>query len=179
MGTAQAKACDYRIKWCCMIQFHEKKHRLPAEYYHGEVSVAFTLCLQGGIRFRCDVDFFRTCKEILTTLAEQRRCIIPIYCFMPDHQHIMVTGTQPSSDAMKVIIAYKQRTGFWLSENHKAMWWQKGFYDHVIRGNEDIRSQALYILGNPVRKGMVKHWNDYSYSGSIGCSLDDVLSGLI
>jgi REP element-mobilizing transposase RayT len=162
-----------------MIHFYEKKHRLPAEYYHGEVSVAFTLCLKGAVRFRSDVDFVTTCKEILPTVAEQSQCIIPIYCFMPDHQHILVTGTQPPSDAMQVVIAYKQHTGFWLSENQKAMRWQKDFYDHVIKGNEDIRSQALYILGNPVRKGIVKHWSDYPYSGSIGCSLDDVLSGLI
>jgi len=29
--------------------------------------------------------------------------------------------------------------------------WQKGFYDHVVRGNEDYREIWKYIEGNPSR----------------------------
>ena len=161
------------------MRVHEKKHRLPSEYYQGEVSVVFTLCLKGDTHAFGDVEFTKTCREILVAVAEQHRCIIPVYCFMPDHQHFIMTGTKPASNVMKAVVAYKQRTGFWMSSNGKAMWWQKDFYDHVIKENEDIRMQVHYILNNPVRKGIVKNWCDYPYSGSIGCSLDDILLGLL
>jgi hypothetical protein len=59
------------------------------------------------------------------------------------------------------------------------MYWQKDFYDHVIKEKANIKTQAHYILDNPVRKGIVGDWRDYPYSGSVGCSLDDVLLGLM
>jgi hypothetical protein len=32
------------------MDIKEKKHRLPKEFYKGEVSAAFTLCLKGNIQ---------------------------------------------------------------------------------------------------------------------------------
>jgi len=161
------------------MPFREKKHRLPPEYYRGQISVAFTLCLKGDAQSIDDMGFIKICGEILAVVSLQHGCVVPVYCFMPDHQHFIMTGTEPASNVMKAVVAYKQRTGFWMSSNGKAMWWQKDFYDHVIKENEDIKTRARYILNNPVRKGMVKNWCDYPYSGSIGCSLDDVLLGLM
>ena len=157
----------------------EKKHRLPPEYYQGEVSVAFTLCLQGDAWSIGDMAFVKTCRKILAAVSVRHGCVIPVYSFMPDHQHIIITGTQPGSDVMKVIVAYKQRTGLWMSASSKTMRWQKNFYDHVIKEHEDIKMQVRYILDNPVRKGIVKHWRDFPCSGSIGCSLDDIVLDLV
>ena len=154
-------------------------YRLPPEYYRGGTSVAFTLCLKGDAQSIDDMDFVKTCRVTLTAVVAQHGCVVPVYCFMPDHQHIIMTGIQPDSDAMKAVVAYKQRTGFWMSGNNKAMRWQKDFYDHVIKANEDIKTQVLYVLNNPVRKGIVGDWRDYPHSGSIGYSLRDVLLSLI
>ena len=57
--------------------------------------------------------------------------------------------------------------------------WQKDFYDHIIRTNEDIVAQVKYILDNPVRKGVVLSWERYPFKGSIGCELEDILMGMI
>ena len=62
-----------------------------------------------------------------------------------------------------------------MSANKPMMRWQKDFYDHVIRTNEDIATQVRYILDNPVRKGLVLFWQEYSFKGSIGCNLEDFL----
>ena len=57
--------------------------------------------------------------------------------------------------------------------------WQKDFYDHVIKKEESIAKQVRYILNNPVRKGLVDLWDKYPYSGSIGINLEDILQGCL
>jgi hypothetical protein len=49
----------------------------------------------------------------------------------------------------------------------------------MIRSDEDVATQVKYILDNPVRKGLVKSWEEYPFKGSIGCKLEDVLNGIM
>jgi REP element-mobilizing transposase RayT len=156
----------------------EKKHRLPKAFYRGETSGAFTLCLKGDISvFSSEVATVFT--DILTTVVAKKGCIVPVYCFMPDHQHLIITGTESNSDPWQAIVSYKQRTGFWMSVNRPDMRWQKDFYDHVIRRHEDLATQVRYLLDNPVRKGLVSWWHEYLFKGSIGCKMEDILNGII
>jgi REP element-mobilizing transposase RayT len=163
----------------------EKRHRLPREFYKGTISVVFTLCLEKGVTdvasgFSLSEPKIVNCfTEILTPAINKESCIVPVYCFMPDHQHLMITGAQGDSDIWKVIVSYKQKTGFWMSTNKSGMRWQKDFYDHIIRANKDVATQVKYILDNPVRKGLVSSWEEYPFKGAIGCRLEDVLSGII
>jgi REP element-mobilizing transposase RayT len=66
-----------------------------------------------------------------------------------------------------------------MSANKPKIRWQKDFYDHVIRKDEDIAIQVRYILDNPVRRGLVSSWQEYQFRGSIGCKLEDVLNGIV
>jgi|MudIll2142460700_1097286.scaffolds.fasta_scaffold02222_6 REP element-mobilizing transposase RayT len=157
----------------------EKNHRLPREHYKGGISAAFTICLHDKASAFMRPDMVTVFTEMLGRAAIAERCIIPVYCFMPDHQHLIVSGTALDSDAWKVIVTYKQRTGYWLSRNAPHVRWQKDFYDHIIRKDGDLGVQVRYILDNPVRKGIVSSWRDYPYKGAIGCSLDDVLNGIM
>jgi REP element-mobilizing transposase RayT len=160
----------------------ERRHRLPKEFYKGQVSVAFTLCLKGdvaaGFSLR-ESEIVNIFIGILASVVTEAECIVPVYCFMPDHQHLIITGVQKNSDIWKAITSYKQKTGFWMSENKVNVRWQKDFYDHVIRRYEDIVTQVKYILDNPSRKGLVSSWEEYPFKGSIGCKMEDVLYGII
>ncbi len=98
---------------------------------------------------------------------------------MPDHQHMTITGTHEDADLIKIITGYKQKAGYWLSKNGAGIRWQKDFYDHVLKKNEDLSTQVRYILDNPVRKGLVSHWKEYRDKGSIGCDLDDTLDQIV
>ena len=159
----------------------EKAHRLPKELYRGEISVAFTLCLKrdignvgAGFSLR-EPEIVSIFTNILTSVVPKARCIVPVYCFMHDHQHLIISGTTTDANVWKAVVSYKQKTGFWMSENKPGMRWQKDFYDHVIRTNEDIVTQARYILVNPVRKGLVLSWQEYPFKGSIGWNFADFL----
>jgi hypothetical protein len=43
--------------------------------------------------------------------------------------------------------------------------WQKRWYDHILRRNQDVRKSGEYILNNPVRRGLVEDWHEYPYCG--------------
>ena len=98
---------------------------------------------------------------------------------MPDHLHIVVEGTQDEVNLLKFLNHYKQKTGFWMSQNRPGVSWQKDFFDHIIRKEEDLPTIIRYILENPVRKELVSDWQDYPFKGAIGCNLDDIVNGLV
>ncbi len=98
---------------------------------------------------------------------------------MPDHQHLIVTGTNPEADILKFIKAYKQKTGYWLVKSQINSAWQKGFFDHIIRKEEGLLNVAKYILDNPVRKSLIENWQDYPFKGAIGCQLEDLIESMI
>jgi len=157
----------------------EKSHRLPRENYQGEVTTAFTLCVADKKSLFQDPAVVNDFVKILITALENSNCLAPVYCFMPDHLHIILTGTEPQADLWKTIVTFKQKTGHWLSRNMPTVRWQKDFYDHIIRTEKTIATQVRYVLDNPVRKGLVSSWQEYPHEGAIGCSLDDVLIGII
>ena len=157
----------------------EKKHRLSRDFYKGKKYIAFTLCLKEKVQAFSDPSIVSVFTDILVTIITRSNCIIPVYCFMPDHQHIIITGTHDDSDLWQTIVRYKQKTGFWLSKNQPAVKWQKDFYDHILKTEKEVARQVRYILDNPVRKGLAESWEEYPFKGSIRCSLHDVLTGIM
>jgi REP element-mobilizing transposase RayT len=140
------------------------------------------LCLKGDVNSpgfpEREPELLNKFIDVLESVAAEMGCYFPVYCFMPDHQHLIITGRQKDSDIWKTIVRYKQKTGFWLSKS--GSWrWQKDFYDHIIKSNEDVAIQVKYILDNPVRKGLVRSWEEYPFKGSIGCRLEDILAGIM
>jgi REP element-mobilizing transposase RayT len=161
------------------MEYRERKHRLPLESYRGEVSVAFTLCLKGKRQCLNQNEIVTAFVDILDSVTGENKCIVPVYCFMPDHQHLIITGAGKGSDAWNAVLRYKQKTGFWMSRNRYEMRWQKDFYDHIMRNHEDLVAQVKYVLDNPVRKGLVSSWQDYPLKGAIGYKLEDILVGIM
>jgi len=85
---------------------------------------------------------------------------------MPDHLHVIITGTDPASDVYAAMRAFKQYSGFWLGRNQRDIHWQEDFYDHILRQEEDLARLITYILNNPVRAGICERWEDYPFKGS-------------
>lgn len=120
----------------------EKTHRLLRNFYQGFVSVAFTLVLKHP-SFRFDsLETVKAFTEILEEAAVNEKCRVPVYCFMPDHQHLILEGTDSGSDVWKVIVKYKQKTGYRACRTLGGTIWQKDFYDHIIRKDENLVTQS-------------------------------------
>lgn len=158
--------------------YKERKHRLPPDRYVGRVAVAFTLCIKGGgqpFRQKEVVDVF---QAFMNDAFTRCGCVSPAYVFMPDHQHVILTGLDDEADTRKAVVLYKQKSGFWFSRHMSDIQWQKDFYDHILRTEKEILPHVRYVLENSVRKGLVDSWEKYPYKGSIGCELSDVLMGV-
>ena len=154
----------------------QRKHRLPREAYTGEIVVAFTACVARQISPFTDASLVDTFKCFLSRASHTHGCRVLGYCFMPDHVHVALQGTRPSSDLRKAMSLFKQLSGYWLARNRPEVRWQRGFYDHVLRREEDILVHLRYIAENPVRRGLVDDWRDYGFTGSDVFDLRDMLA---
>jgi|SRR5580704_13145805 putative transposase len=157
----------------------EKRHRLPREHYRGDVNVAFTLCTARKVELFTDGEVVSVFVAILTKSVKKHGCIVPIYCFMPDHVHLLVSGQGESSDAWAAVVLFKQETGFWLGQHRQEIRWQKDFFDHVLRSDEDLGTQVRYIAGNPVRKNLVKDWREYPFTRAVEVQLNVTIGSAI
>jgi len=85
---------------------------------------------------------------------------------MPDHVHLLVgVGNRVPLPAFvgtwKSLCSHARR-----ARGRSGRFWQRSFFDRALRDNEPIEDTVLYILGNPVRKGLVATIRDYPLSGS-------------
>ena len=89
------------------------------------------------------------------------------YCLMPDHVHLLICP-ETGVDLVSFVQGLKSKTTrvYW-STGVTGRLWQRGFYDHILREDEDIERVAGYILANPVRAGLAKDITQYPFSGSL------------
>ncbi len=89
------------------------------------------------------------------------------HVILPDHVHWLF---EPDGDAnfSKIISAVKRSVTWRMKENGErntiSPLWQKRFYDHIIRDQEDLGRHLDYIHFNPVRHGVVKRVGEYPHS---------------
>ena len=85
---------------------------------------------------------------------------------MPDHVHWLFR-LGDTKELSAVLKHFKARSAIELNQALKRSGsiWQSHYYDRAIRDGEDIRQIARYIVGNPLRAGLVKnifhypHWD--------------------
>jgi putative transposase len=157
------------------MQIAEKKHRLNLDCYRGHVIANFTLCIKDKKDIFTHNEIIRLFLDILRESLKKYDCKNWIYVFMPDHLHLILEGNSEKADLWKAIVLFKQKTGYWLSKNGYIVSWQKNFYDHVHRKDEDLKTHIRYILDNPVRGGLVSHWQEYKFKGSLDYNVEDIL----
>ncbi len=158
---------DYRI---C-----RKRHRLDAYRYVGSLTVAFTIGVLDRKTLFNDRRAVEKCLEILVAKLKSQNCEAPIYCFMPDHLHLLVRGLSEESCPKVVVDRFKISAGIWLRSSMPGFRLQHDYYDHIIRSDEDWRLQARYIAQNPVRSGLTDDPMQYARTGCIGMDRDEML----
>src|SRR5437867_3871325 len=156
-----------------MNKIIEKKHRLNPDLYSGLSMVSFTLCIGGRKKVLFGEKIFRELEMILISCLNKYNCKALVYLFMSDHCHLLLQGELDNSNILDAVKAFKQKSGYYFSTKNFELEWQKDFYDHIIRNDEDVNQQIIYILYNPVRKGIVKEWKDYLFKGSMVYNLDE------
>ena len=97
---------------------------------------------------------------------------------MPDHLHVLVEGRSEHADIAKFVARFRQSSGYGYRQQCGARLWQDGYYDHVLRDEDDTLEVARYIVANPVRAGLCRNAREYPHTGSSRYSLDELFGSL-
>lgn len=87
------------------------------------------------------------------------------YVVMPDHVHVLALGVSDGAVATKFMQRFKQFSGYRYKQHAGCPLWQWSFFDHTLRGEEDLIAVARYIVGNPVRAGLTSLEGEWLYQG--------------
>jgi REP element-mobilizing transposase RayT len=101
--------------------------------------------------------------------------ILLTFCIMPNHVHIVFSiidgvhvGQRVSSTYSVTAILANLKWYTALKCNRllcrQGAFWQHESYDHVIRTDEELERTIWYVLGNPVRAGLVDCWEYWHWT---------------
>lgn len=105
--------------------------------------------------------------------AEDDGHLTMAYVVMPDHFHwLLKLGVDRSlSASVQKIKSITTKAVRALRQDVSCEVWQKGFHDHAIRDDENLKHAARYIVMNPVRAGLCSTPKDYSHWDCIWLSM--------
>lgn len=131
-----------------------RKGRCSAPGYEYLVT---TVCA-GRRRVFADDHADRRLIECVQSLETEGHARWLAWVVMPDHFHGLVSLPDAAS-LSRLMRMLKGRSSRALG----GPVWQKGFHDHALRLEEQRDAVARYVVGNPVRAGIVDHIDDYPY----------------
>ena len=84
------------------------------------------------------------------------------FVVMPDHLHwlVQLTGERSLPVSVSTIKSFSTRS-INRTVGRSGPVWQKGFYDHALRDEENLAAVARYIVANPLRAGLTPSVSNY------------------
>ena len=69
----------------------------------------------------------------------------------------------PLADMLRLL---KGRTARYCNQEleRSGVFWQSESYDHVVRDDRELERIIRYILGNPVKAGLVRDWHEWKFA---------------
>jgi putative transposase len=143
-----------------------KKIRLQKEIYNQKNHPCLiTICTKDKCNIFGNNPFTDYCLSLLKDLSNKHKIKLYAYTFMPDHIHLIISVQGDKS----IIDFVKRFKGNSTQKSHQfgleGRIFQNRFHDHFIRKEDGLNKTIMYVLNNPVRKGLVDNWEDFPYSG--------------
>ena len=83
---------------------------------------------------------------------------------MPDHLHwLLALGHNHSISIVAKMLKGRTATAINRGSARRGPVWQRAYYDHALRRDEDLASVARYIVANPLRADLVGKLGDYPH----------------
>ena len=88
---------------------------------------------------------------------------------MPDHIHMLAAPLDRGASVSTFSGLMKR----WMRQQaRRTDWrWQQGIFDRLLRREESAAAKWVYIRENPVRAGLINHWEDWPYR--VGFEVDE------
>lgn len=141
----------------------------------GQAYVVTTVCA-GRQTFFLDLMRARAAIVEIRRLHDRGEVNSLAFVVMPDHVHWMFELGEGRA-LRQVIQDFKGRTARSVNRRlgQSGLFWLKGYYEHALRAEEDLRSRARYIVANPLRAGLAREVGAYLHWDAAW--LDEALSG--
>jgi len=138
----------------------------------------FTVVTHRRRAFLCQ-DIARHCLRIAINKIRCQRPFEPVaFVLLPDHFHCIWKLPDNDPDfSIRLGRIKKEFTELWLAkggevlavssarkEHHERGIWQKRFWEHTIRNDEDLLRHVNYIHYNPVKHGLVNCPHQWPFS---------------
>ena len=136
----------------------------------------FTVNTKQRIKVLTNAPFYLALKNALRRVNAQHSFTIDAFVLLPDHLHCI--WTLPPSDAryalrwnlIKRLVSQATRhlvqipTSRSYQQRRELGLWQRRFWEHQIRDEQDLVKHVEYIHWNPVKHGYVARVRDWPYS---------------
>lgn len=131
-----------------------RQRRIANSSYRGERFYFVTVLTKRRERFFEDAQLAGICAAQCHRAAERSFFLIRAGTIMPDHAHLLVAGLTAKAYFIAFMKLAKQLSGYHVKRVTSKAVWSDGYYDRVVRQDEDPRRYIDYILSNPVRAGL-------------------------
>ena len=152
-----------------------KRNQLMVNYRRNIITGGmffFTVTLQNR-RSSLLVTHISFLKNAVQKVKNRHPFQLNAYVILPDHFHMIWTlpnGDSDYSTRMQQIkanfskqIARSGRTVHKTRHNEYRLW-QRRFWEHTIKDNDDLEQHINYIHYNPIKHRCVEHLKDWPYS---------------
>ena len=145
-----------------MREEDRKRMRLRDFDYSSEGAYFLTLCLQKKLSlFENHQAKEMVEKWIVEIENKYENVTVDCYVVMEDHVHLILFITEGNQISLSEIMKWfkTMTTNEYIRgvrdrvyEPFEKKLWQRSFYDHIIRNDEDLKEKREYVMNNPAKK---------------------------
>ena len=145
-----------------MREKDRKRMRLRDFDYSSEGAYFLTLCLQKKLSlFENHQAKEMVEKWIVEIENKYENVTVDCYVVMEDHVHLILFITEGNQISLSEIMKWfkTMTTNEYIRgvrdrvyEPFEKKLWQRSFYDHIIRNDEDLNEKREYVMNNPAKK---------------------------
>ena len=145
-----------------MREEDRKRMRLRDFDYSSEGAYFLTLCLQKKLSlFENHQAKEMVEKWIVEIENKYENVTVDCYVVMEDHVHLILFITEGNKISLSEIMKWfkTMTTNEYIRgvrdrvyEPFEKKLWQRSFYDHIIRNDEDLKEKREYVMNNPAKK---------------------------
>lgn len=151
---------------------HYRRTRVAGSSYF------FTVVANRRQSILCAEEIRNALRHAIATVRTSLPFVIEAWVLLPDHLHCMWTLPEGDADfstcwmkiqrSVSLACRVNHRRDDWLvaskRKHRESAIWQRRFWEHCIRDENDLACHIDCIHFNPVKHGYVQHPNDWPYS---------------
>jgi putative transposase len=130
-------------------------HTIPQWVPEGSWFFITIKCVPRGKNQLCQAGAGDAVLSAIRYNHENLVCHCRLSLLMPDHLHAIMAF--PREPGMKTTVTNWKR---FVAARHDIVW-QRDFFDHRLRNNDELQEKTSYILQNPVRGRLCERIEDW------------------